>query len=494
MLRHSLAGLAWAARDRKESLVKLTLIYPCMGRRPGKSYVRSWQMEPLPAAQIAGLTPRGIDIAFWDDRMEPIPYDDPTDLVALTVETYTAKRAYQIASEYRRRGVPVVMGGFHPTLVPNEVLRYAESVVVGEAEETWPELLRDFQRGEMKRVYRTTRRPDITQTMPDRQIFGKKNYLKFGLVEAGRGCTQHCEFCAIQTGFAATQTMRSPQVIAEEIRALKKTHNLFFFVDDNIVAHLDKAKELFEALIPLRIRWVSQASINMTYDRELLQLMKRSGCLGVLIGFESLNDENLRSMNKGFNTARGGAGEAVKRLHEHNLLLYATFVFGYEGDTLQSFRDTVQFGIDNKIFMMAFNHCTPFPGTPLYDRLKQEGKLLYDEWWLDDRYRYGEVPYESSLSPNVIQAECVKARKHFYGPRSILQRMCKTNTPSVEMLRNYLFINLLLRKEASQREHYPLGDLGFRGEILQTSLPMPAEPIRPALVKEYPSSMNASEG
>jgi len=464
--------------------VKLTLIYPCMGRRPGKSYVRSWQMEPLPAAQVAGLTPRGVDIAFWDDRMEPIPFDDPTNLVAISVETYTAKRSYQIATEYRRRGIPVVMGGFHPTLMPNEVLRYAESVVVGEAEDTWPKLLRDFQCGKMQRVYRTTERPDITQTMPDRSIFGRKNYLKFGLVEAGRGCTQHCEFCAIQSGFGATQTMRSPDVIVEEIRALKKKHNLFFFVDDNIVAHLDKAKELFEALIPLNIRWVSQASINMTYDRELLRLMKQSGCLGVLIGFESLNEENLRSMNKGFNAARGGPAEAVRRLHEFNLLVYATFVFGYDGDTLDSFHRTVQFGIDNEIFMMAFNHCTPFPGTPLYDRLERDGRLLYDKWWLDDRYRYGEVPYETTVPPDVIQEECVKSRKSFYGPSSIVKRMCKTNTPSLEMLRNYMFINLLLRKEASQREHYPLGDMGFQGELLPTELPMPVEPVRPALHQE----------
>ena len=370
------------------------------------------------------------------------------------------------------------MGGFHPSLVPEEVAEYAEAVVVGEAEETWPRVLTDFQKGKLQRVYRAECRPDITRTMPDRSIFGTKRYLPFALIEAGRGCPQHCEFCAIQTAFGATQTMRSPQVIVEEIKALKKSHNLFFFVDDNVIAHLDKAKELFEALIPLNIKWVSQATINMTYDRELLTIMKRSGCLGVLIGFESLDDENLKTMNKGFNSARGGASEAIRRMHEHELLVYATFVFGYENDTLDSFRQTVQWGIDNKIFMMAFNHCTPFPGTALYERLEREGRLLYDRWWLDDRYRYGQVPYRTSLGADVIQQECVKARKAFYGPKSILQRMCKTNNPNFFMLRNYLFINGLLRKEASQREHYPLGDLGFKGELLKTSLPKPTEPMR----------------
>jgi len=447
--------------------MKLTLIYPCMGRRPGRSYVRSWQMEPLPAAQLASLTPSDVEVTFFDDRMERIDYEAATDLVAITCETYTAKRAYQIASEYRRRGVPVVMGGFHPTLVPDEVEEYAEAVVVGEAEDVWPEVIADFKAGAMQRRYKARTRPDIANIMPDRRIFGGKRYLPFALIEAGRGCPQHCEFCAIQTCFGATQTMRSPEAIVEEIKRLKDKTRLFFFVDDNIISHLDKAKELFAALIPLGIRWVSQATINMTYDHELLALMKRSGCLGVLIGFESLDEGNLASMNKGFNAARGGPAEAVRRLHEHNLLLYATFVFGYENDTLASFDRTVQFGIDNNIFMMAFNHCTPFPGTPLYERLAREGRLLYDKWWLDERYHYGQVPYRTALPPEVIQRACVRARKSFYGPLSIMRRLCRTNTPDLEMLRNYLFINLLLRREAAQREDYPLGDLGYVGELVK---------------------------
>src|SRR4026208_2216116 len=124
--------------------MRLTLIHPCIGRRPGQRYIRSWQMEPLPPATIAGLTPRDVDVRFYDDRMEAIPFDEPTDLVAMSVETYTAKRAYQIASEYRRRGVPVVMGGFHPTLVPAEASDYAESIVIGEAEGIWPRVLNEF--------------------------------------------------------------------------------------------------------------------------------------------------------------------------------------------------------------------------------------------------------------------------------------------------------------------------------------------------------------
>src|SRR6202045_1042902 len=158
--------------------MRLTVIHPCIGRRAGdRTYIRTWQMESLPAATIAGLTPKDVEVRFYDDRMERIPFDEPTDLVALSVETYTAKRSYQIASEFRRRGVPVVMGGFHPTLVPEEVSEYAESIVVGEAEGLWPTVLDDFRNGRMRRVYRQPRRPALTGLRPDRSIFEGKRYL-----------------------------------------------------------------------------------------------------------------------------------------------------------------------------------------------------------------------------------------------------------------------------------------------------------------------------
>lgn len=447
--------------------MRLTLIHPCIGRIPGKKYIRSWQMEPLPPAVIASLTPKDVEIRFWDDRMEAIPFDEPTDLVALSIETYTAKRAYQIASEYRQRGVPVVMGGFHATLVPDEVSEYAESIVIGEAEAIWPKLIEDFRHGKLKPVYQSENRPNISNITPDRSIFKNKRYMPLALVESARGCGFKCDFCAIQSYFKSTQTYRSIECVINEVKSLKSSNRLFFFVDDNIVNHPKRAKALFEALIPLGIKWVSQATMTMTHDPELLDLMKRSGCQGVLIGFESLNPENLKAMNKPFNMARGGAQNAIDNLHRFGIRLYATFVFGYENDTEDSFEQAVEFSIRNKIFMLAFNHLTPFPGTPLYDRLKKEGKLLYDRWWLDDRYRYGEVPFQTKLPPEFIQRKCVEARKSFYGLDSILVRMNRTNLSNAKMFHTYFLINFLLRKEATQRECYPLGDLGFRGDLLK---------------------------
>lgn len=276
--------------------MRITLIHPCIGRRIGEPYIRGWQMEPLAPATLASLTPRDVEIKFYDDRMEPIPYDEPTDLVAISVETYTAKRAYQIASEYRRRGIPVVMGGFHATLATDEVRQYAESVVVGEAENLWPRLVSDFRSGRLQRVYRSDARPALDGIRPDRTIFQGKKYLPIGLVEAGRGCHLRCEFCAIQSFFSSTQTRRPAEDIIDEIRQMDKP--FIFFVDDNFTSHTDRAKDLMRQLAPLKIKWVSQASIHAAHDEEFLRLAKESGCQGLLVGLESLNPDTLKRMSK----------------------------------------------------------------------------------------------------------------------------------------------------------------------------------------------------
>ena len=452
--------------------MKITLIHPSIGRRAGDtSYIRTWQMEPLPPALIAGLTPADVDVRFYDDRMETVPYGEPTDLVAISVETYTAKRAYQIASEYRRRGVPVAMGGFHASLCPDEVERYAESVVVGEAEALWPEVVDDYRHGRPKKMYQQTGRTSLVGARPDRRIFRGKRYLPVGLVEAGRGCHFKCDFCAVQTVFGATQTRRPADEILAEIAALKSDKGLIFFVDDNITSNMAEAKEFFRALIPQKVRWVSQASINAAHDEEFLDLLKRSGCMGVLIGFESLNPENLRAMNKGFNTMRGGYLKALENLRKHGIRLYGTFIFGYDEDTPDGFRETVAFAREHGFYIAAFNHLTPFPGTELYRRLEAEGKLLYDSWWLDETYSYNKVPFRPArMTAEEVERSCVEARREFYSWPSILARsVAPVNRSNFFMFRNFFLINALHRADVSGRNHFPLGDAGWRGPLLQAA-------------------------
>lgn len=453
--------------------MRLTLIHPCIGRRVGdRSYVRTWQMEPLPAATLAGLTPRkDVEIRFYDDRLEDIPYGERTDLVAISVETYTARRAYQIASNYRARGVPVVMGGFHPSLCPDEVADHAEAVVVGEAEVTWPRLLDDFRHGKMEKFYRGEGRPSLDGMRPDRSIFRGKRYLKVGLVEAGRGCHFKCDFCAVQTVFQASQSRRPVDAILAELREIKHTRKLIFFVDDNLTSNPAKTKEFLRALIPLKLRWVSQASINTAHDEELLELMVRSGCQGVLIGFESLNPRNLAAMNKGFNLARGGFEAALANLRRHKIRVYGTFVFGYDGDTPESFAPTVDFAIENGFYIAAFNHLTPFPGTPLYGRLKEEGRLVHDAWWLNDSYRYNEIPFHPlGIAAEDLRAGCIEARRRFYSWPSIMRRgIDAVNRANGFMWRNFYLINAMHRGDVSRRDHYPLGDESWNGEFIRAN-------------------------
>lgn len=447
---------------------RVTLIHPCVGRKPGQAYIKTWQMESLPAATLAGLTPDDVEVRFYDDRLEVIPFEEKTDLVAISVETYTARRSYQIASEYRRRGVPVVMGGFHAALCPDEVALWAEAVVVGEAEKLWPQVLDDARHGTLKKMYRAEGRPSLAELRPDRSIFRGKRYLPIGLVEAGRGCHFRCEFCAVQTVFEQTQTRRPIDRILAELRQLKDEKRLFFFVDDNITSNLKEAKEFFRALIPLGIRWVSQASINAAHDEEFLELLVRSGCQGVLIGFESLNAANLASMNKTFNTARGGFEKALANLRRHRIRVYGTFIFGYDGDTAESFGPTVEFAKRHAFYIAAFNHLTPFPGTPLYQRLKEEGRLLYEAWWLDENYSYNGIPFTPrGMSPAELQRACLEARREFYSWRSIVGRgFDEVNRSNFFMWRNFYLINAMHRGDVSLRDHYPLGDLAWQGELL----------------------------
>ncbi len=448
---------------------RLTIVHPCVGRhRHMRCYIRTWQMEPIPAAMIAALTPPDVEKRFYDDRLETIPFDEPTDLVAISVETYTARRAYQIASEYRRRGVPVVMGGFHATLCPEEVSQYADSIVIGEAEELFPRVIDDYRHFRADKTYRADGRPALNVT-PDRSIFRGKRYLPIQLVEFARGCRFRCDFCAIQSFFSATHHHRPVDQVIAEIERVRQPGRMIFFIDDNITSGLAEAKQLMRALIPLRIRWIGQTASDVAHDDEALDLMRQSGCQGVLVGFESLNPGNLREMNKGFNLARGGPEAAVENLQRHGLAVYGTFVFGYDQDTPETLAETVDFARRQGLFLAAFNHVTPFPGTPLYARLQQEKRLLYDAWWLDERYRYNMIPFRPrSMSPEELARRCLQPRREFYGWGSMLRRLHqRTNRSSMWIARNFVLINAMHRWDASGRSGLPLGDETWQGPLLK---------------------------
>ncbi|MCU0494263.1 MAG: B12-binding domain-containing radical SAM protein, partial [Chloroflexaceae bacterium] len=324
--------------------------------------------------------------------------------------------------------------------------------------------------GRLQPLYRQEQRPPLGSTLPDRRIFAGKRYLPIGLVEAGRGCHFRCEFCAVQAYFHNSQTRRPTEAILEEIR--QSGRRFIFFVDDNITSNLEEAKNFFRELAKLKVRWVSQASINAAHDEEFLHLIKASGCQGLLIGFETLNPNNLRLMHKGFNTMKGGYEVALANLRRYGIRLYTTFILGYDDDTPETFRETLAFAQEQRFFMVAFNHLTPFPGTPLYQRLKDEGRMLYEPWWLHPDYRYGMLPYHPrGLTPDEVQRQCVVMRGSFYSLPSMLRRSLdvQVNTKGPFMWWNFFVINWLMRREVLQRHNYPLGDATYQGELLKTN-------------------------
>ncbi len=436
----------------------VTMIMPAMGFKPGKPYVASWKMEPLGLATLAALTPPDIELSFFDDRMESISFDHQTDLVAINVETYTARRAFNIAKRFMDRGIPVVMGGYHATLMPEETAQHCDSVLIGEAEQVWGEILKDVSSGALVSRYQARGPTQIGTLLPRREIYTGKRYLPITLVETGRGCRFSCKFCSVSGFFDSSYKGRPIETIVEEIRQLK-TRSVFL-IDDNIVSDADRAKELFRALIPLRIRWISQGSITMADDDELLDLMRRSGCSGVLIGFESIRSDTLKRMGKRWNKGRSSYEQAIKKLYHYGIAIYATFMFGYDGEDKSVFEETLQFAMEQRFYLAAFNHLIPFPGTPLYTDLENDGRLIHSRWWLEPGVKFGDVVYNpTNFSPMELAQLCYDARRKFYTLSSTFQRATnwRANTSGFYQMAQYLWLNVFSERAVHQRQGLPIG-------------------------------------
>ncbi len=438
--------------------MKLTLIMPSIGRKPGEEYIATWQMEPLVLALLAALTPSEWDVTIQDDRMEPIDYSKPADLVGITVETYTARRAYQIADNFRSRGVPVVMGGYHPTLFPDEALHFADSVVQGSAEGVWPELLADFRRGTLRKSYSGPRQAPTPGLFPRREVYSGRGYLPLALVEFSRGCRFHCSFCSITSFYRGNHAFRPPEDVAEEIR--KSGQKNVFLIDDNLAADIPAAFALCRVIKPLGVKWVSQISVDAACDSGLVREMAEAGCMGVLIGFESLRPDLIARFNKRCNGSIEAYERALANIRQNRICVYATFLFGADGDDLSSFPHTLEFILRHRFFLAAFNHLVPFPGTPLYARLETEGRMRFDRWWLDPEFRFGEVPFRTiGMEAKEVAESCRRYRKKFYSLRSIVRRGLdfQTNAQSLPIAALFLSQNLFGKREVDQKFGLPLG-------------------------------------
>jgi radical SAM superfamily enzyme YgiQ (UPF0313 family) len=380
---------------------------------------------PLALAILAARTPTDVAVQLFDERLEAIPADDCPDLAAITVETFTARRAYEIADAYRARGVPVVLGGYHPTALPEEALRHADAVVIGDAEGSWEALIDDFRQDRLQRIYSGGNQRTLDDVRLDRSLFSGKRYAPVQLVQFGRGCRFVCDFCSIRTFYPDGTRVRPLASLLDELSKFDR-RRLVFFVDDNLFSTRAELDALLTAITPLRLRWACQISIDAARDDALLDRLREAGCQLALIGFESLESVNLKQMSKPWNKVAGSYLEVVKKFHARGIALYGTFVFGYDHDTAESIRRSLDFALEARLDIANLNPLTPTPGSPLYERLRDEGRLVWQQWWTDPRYRYGAPIFmPRSISAEALAEECFNAKRKFYAWHRIATRIMR---------------------------------------------------------------------
>ncbi|MCX6876999.1 MAG: radical SAM protein [Verrucomicrobia bacterium] len=415
-------------------------------------------MQPLVFAILASLTPKHVNIKLFDERVENVDLDWPADLVAMSVQSFTARRAYGLAQMYRARGIPVILGGVHPSLLPEEAQQMADSIVIGDAEKIWPQIIEDFQAGQLQKVYHGDNLHPLDGIRPDRSIFADKKYSSFIPVQFGRGCKFACDFCSVRAYYGNTIRQRPVDDVIDEIKALGSKH--LFFIDDNLFLNFANALQLFEALIPLKVRWICQISIDAAFNDELLSLMKRGGCRAVFVGLESFSDQNLKQMKKACNLKHTDYHDAIKRFKSYGIMVCGSFVFGYDEDTAEAIQGTLAFALKAKLCLAHFNPLFPTPKTPLYERLQAEGRLNSEKWWVDPRFTYGDGLFQpKKMSSDEVSFACFKARITFNTYFNILRRAIdfKANAGNLFNLKAYLAANLVSRIEIYKKQWLILG-------------------------------------
>ncbi len=379
------SGSAPAAADPANKQLHIALLSPRgpLYRHRTGIWKKSLRYAPLTLTTLAALVPPELNarITLIDEGIETIDPQMDADLVGISAITGSAPRAYELADQFRQRGIPVVLGGVHPTLLPDEAAQHADSVVLGYAEQTWPQLLRDFVAGRMQPCYQ--QEPGFSlaeQPVARRDLMSSEQYVIAHTVEATRGCTHRCEFCVVPAAWG--QPIQRPVAeVVNEIRQLGARR--LIFLDLNLIANRAYALELFRALVPLNIRWGGLATTTIARDDELLDAAARSGCTALLLGFESLAQQSLLETHKAFNM-RQDYTDVARRLHERGIAIQACFAFGFDHDTVDTFAATVEYAIDACIDLPRYAILTPFPSTALYRRMKSEGRILTEDWSLYD--------------------------------------------------------------------------------------------------------------
>ncbi|MDR3072347.1 MAG: B12-binding domain-containing radical SAM protein [Clostridiales Family XIII bacterium] len=432
--------------------MKIAVVRPSMFGTPASDH-----MMPLLFSILKGLTPPEFELFFYDERLRPLPEKWSESVIAITIETFTAKRSYALADACRSVGKTVIVGGHHVSMLPDEAAQHADVVMLGDAEQTWPQVLLDLQSGNLNKVYACDTWGSLSGIRYDYSIFRKGDYKLIALAQFGRGCKYRCDFCSIHAFYGNSVRYRPIDELIADIKSL--TQKYIFFVDDNIFADEETSRKLFDAMRPLKKKWICQISMDVASKPDLLREMKESGCILVIMGFESLNRENLIAIGKSANLALAYE-DVIGNIYAAGLMIYGTFIVGYDHDTATSADALCDFALKHKFAVANFNPLMPMPGTPLYQRLKDEGRLAFDEWWLNDDYCYGDamlVPKNMSMTE--LRESCKNARFRFNSFRNILRRAGRpgVNSKSLSNFIPYLAASIVSRKEIYSKQGRKLG-------------------------------------
>jgi len=408
--------------------MKIVLISPKgpLYRNKGGIFKKTLRYQPLTLTTLAALIPAELnaEVALIDEGIEEVSANIEADLVGMTVITGNSKRAYELAQKFRRRGITVVLGGPHITLLPDEAQQHADAICVGYAEETWPQLLRDFVHGELKPIYRQSvsfsfeNLAPANRPFPKRELLNKNHYLTQAVFEATRSCRHDCEFCVAPSAWGRKQLQKPVAWVVEDIRRVGEKK--IIFVDLNLIADKDYAKELCRALIPLNVKWFGLSTVLIAHDPELMELMARSGCRGLLLGLETVSEGSLGDAKKVFN-ASVDFKAMIQDLHKLGISIQGCFVFGLDHDTVDVFDATVEFAIDTGIELPRFSVLTPFPGTPLFHRLQQERRINLYDWELYDGQHVVFQPKNMTV-PELVEGH-ERAWKQVYRWSAIAKRL-----------------------------------------------------------------------
>jgi radical SAM superfamily enzyme YgiQ (UPF0313 family) len=405
---------------------------------PATETSRVWHkavFPPLGLAAVAALTPPEIEVSLTDENVAVVDFREVVDLVGITALTATAQRAYDIADKFRARGVKVVLGGAHPSAMPGEALQHADAVVIGEAEGIWPNLINDFKANKLQGMYRQDEKPSLVNLpVPRRDLFARGVYFIGQTVSASRGCPHSCSYCSVTSLFGRKYRCRPVAEVLGEIETLDR-RKLIGFVDDNITGNPEHAKELFRALVPYKIKWGAQASVTIARDDELLKLAAASGCIALLIGFETLSKANLAKLGKKANIV-DEYETVIKKIHSHGIAIDGLFILGLDEDDEEVFERTVNFVRKMNLECAQFAWPIPYPGTAFYESLDKAGRIVTKDW---SQYGYNIVFEPKLMSREVLEQRHARLWGKFYSLPSIWGRvgMARRNASSLWALNLY---------------------------------------------------------